>query len=157
MRSNARTHLCVALVLLGFGASLRSDPADGARAGMRKAGRHWATKVASHGGYVWEYSTDFVTRRRGESEDLPLSTVWVQAGTPMVGEAFLGAYRATGEALYLDAAVAAAECLAYGQLESGGWTYSIEFNPKLAKHRYHHLVGEKTKGYNTTKIGRAHV
>jgi len=49
-----------------------------ARAAMQKAGEYWATKVASHGGYVWEYSTDFVTRRRGESGDLPLSTNWVQ-------------------------------------------------------------------------------
>ena len=128
---------------------------DRARIAMREAGTHWATKVASHGGFVWEYSTDFVTRRRGESRDLPLSTVWVQPpGTPAVGFAFLAAYRATGEMLNLDAAVAAAHCLAWGQLESGGWGYSIEFNLKRNRYRYHHLKEADTPNYkklrNTT-------
>jgi len=115
-----------------------------ARASMRKAGEYWAKRVASHGGYVWEYSTALVTRRRGESGDLPLTTNWVQPpGTPWVGMAFLRAYEATGEKLYLDAAVAAAHCLAWGQLESGGWAYSIEFDLKRNKYRYHHLVEAK--------------
>lgn len=121
-----------------------------AEAGMRKAGLHWAKEVASHGGYVWEYSTDFVTRRRGESGDLPLSTVWVQAGTPMIGEVFLRAHEVIGEALYLDAAVAAARCLAWGQLASGGWTYSIEFNLEKNKQRYHHLPAAEAKGLRNT-------
>ncbi|NCQ34181.1 hypothetical protein GW813_03685, partial [bacterium] len=120
-----------------------------------KAGEHWATQVASHGGYVWEYSTDFVTRRRGESGNLPLSTNWVQPpGTPSVGIAFVRAYEATGEQLYLDAAVAAAHCLAWGQLESGGWAYQIEFDLLRNPNRYRHLDPEKTANYvkllNTT-------
>ena len=117
-----------------------------ARSGMRKGGAHWAEKVASHGGYVWEYSTDFVTRRRGESGDLPLSTVWVQAGTPLVGQTFLRAYEVTGEPSYLDAAVAAGHCLAWGQLKSGGWTYSIEFDLERNRAHYHHLDGKDTTG-----------
>ena len=118
-----------------------------ARAGMRKAGEYWATQVASHGGYVWIYSgADIVSIRRGEAAALPLSVVWVQAGTPMVGEAFLHCYEATGEKLYLDAAVAAAHCLAWGQLESGGWTYSIGFDLTYPRYRfrYHHLGPEST-------------
>jgi PelA/Pel-15E family pectate lyase len=116
---------------------------------MRKAGNYWATHVASHGGYVWEYSTDFTTRRRGESGNLPLSTNWVQPpGTPAVGMAFVRAYEATGEQCYLDAAVAAAHCLAWGQLASGGWTYSIEFDLARNRNRYHHLDPEKTPRYN---------
>ena len=118
-------------------------------ASMRKAGEYWATRVASHGGYVWEYSTDFVTRRRGEGRDLPLTTNWVQPpGTPTVGMTFVRAYEATGEKLYLDAAVAAAHCLAWGQLDSGGWTYSIEFDPKRNRQRYHHLVEAKAPNVN---------
>ena len=108
---------------------------------MRQAGTYWAKQVAVHGGYVWEYSTDFVTRRRGESGNLPLTTNWVQyPGTPAVGMAFLSAYEATGERLYLDAAVAAAHCLAWGQLKSGGWTYSVEFDPSRNRYLYHHLT-----------------
>ena len=121
-----------------------------AEAGMRKAGVHWARKVASHGGFVWEYSTDFVTRRRGESGDLPLSTVWVQAGAPMVGEVFLRVYEVTNDAVFLEAAVAAARCLAWGQLASGGWTYSIEFDLTRNRHRYHHLSAEQAKGLRNT-------
>jgi len=126
-----------------------------ARQALRKAGEHWATQVAAHGGYVWEYSTDFVTRRRGESGNLPLSTNWVQPpGTPSVGIAFVRAYEATGEQLYLDAAVAAAHCLAWGQLESGGWAYQIEFDLLRNPNRYRHLDPEKTANYvkllNTT-------
>ncbi|OHB76285.1 MAG: hypothetical protein A2W31_07840, partial [Planctomycetes bacterium RBG_16_64_10] len=122
---------------------------DQARQAMAKAGRYWATQVASHGGYVWEYSTDLVTRRRGESGDLPPSTCWVQPpGTPAVGQALLGAYEATGMQLYLDAAVAAAHCLAWGQLQSGGWTYHIEFDRQRNRYRYHHLDPQTTPGYD---------
>jgi len=123
--------------------------ADRAREAMRKAGQYWASEVASHGGYVWEYTTDFVTRRRGESGNLPLSTNWVQPpGTPSVGMAFLRAYEATGEKAYLDAAVAAAHCLAWGQLASGGWTYNIEHDLARNRNRYHHLDPEKTAQYD---------
>jgi PelA/Pel-15E family pectate lyase len=126
-----------------------ADLPDQVRAGLRKACDHWANKVASHGGFVWEYSADLTTRRRGESKDIPASTVWVQSGTPMVGEAFLKAYRATGEKAYLEAALAAGRCLAYGQLASGGWAYSIEFDPARNDLHYHHL-GEAGKGKKNT-------
>jgi PelA/Pel-15E family pectate lyase len=123
--------------------------AERARQAMRKAGNYWATTVASQGGYVWEYTTDFVTRRRGESGNLPLTTNWVQPpGTPSVGMAFLRAYEATGESGYLDAAVAAAHCLAWGQLASGGWTYSIEFDSTRNRNRYHHLDPRNVPRYN---------
>jgi PelA/Pel-15E family pectate lyase len=145
---NWRQATCLLLTLasLASGADL---PAE-AREGLRKACDHWANKVAANGGFVWEYSTDFTTRRRGESKDLPQSTVWVQAGTPMVGEAFLAAYRATGEKPYLDAALAAGHCLVYGQLESGGWTYSIELDPERNRNHYHHLDGTGKATRNTT-------
>jgi hypothetical protein len=58
------------------------------------------------------------------------ATIWVQPpGTPAVAEAFLDAYEATGEAVHLDAARAAARALVLGQLHSGGWHYRIEFDP----------------------------
>lgn len=136
-------HLALAV---GSSASERAV-LDQARDAMRKAGRHWAREVAVHGGYVWEYSTDFVTRRRGESRNLPLTTNWVQPpGTPTIGMAFVRAYEATGEQLYLDAAMAAAHSLAWGQLKSGGWTYSIEFDPLRNRHLYHHLKSDRSPG-----------
>jgi PelA/Pel-15E family pectate lyase len=106
---------------------------------MKKAGSYWATDVASHGGFVWEYSTDF-KRRRGESKDLPPTTLWVQPpGTPAVGVVFLKVYEITKDKLYLDAALSAGKCLAAGQLKSGGWGYSIEFDPKRYRYRHHHV------------------
>ena len=142
MGKTCKVVFVAALLAQGVGGGLAGEQAllEQARTALRKAGMHWATKVASHGGYVWEYSTDFVARRRGESGNLPLTTNWVQPpGTPSVGMAFLKAYEATGEKLYLDAAVAAAHCLAWGQLKSGGWTYRIEFDPARNRHLYHHL------------------
>jgi PelA/Pel-15E family pectate lyase len=121
-----------------------------ARAGLLRAGTYWSGTVASYGGYVWEYSTDLTTRRRGESRDLPPTTNWVQTATPTVGRAFLHCYAATGEKVFLDAALAAGHCLAYGQLESGGWDYSIEHDPARVKHWYHHLGEKGSKLANTS-------
>jgi hypothetical protein len=47
-----------------------------------------------------------------------------------VGAALLQAFRDTGDEYYLEAARRAADCLARGQLRSGGWDYLIEFDPK---------------------------
>lgn len=96
---------------------------------MRKAATYYHAHVASHGGYVYYYSPD-LERRWGEGE-ATRDQIWVQPpGTPTVGLAYLAAYRATGESLYLDAARKAAEALVYGQLESGGWTNCVDFNPE---------------------------
>jgi PelA/Pel-15E family pectate lyase len=44
--------------------------------------------------------------------------------------AYLSAYSATGDNFYLRAATQAAEALVYGQLDSGGWTNCIDFDPR---------------------------
>lgn len=96
---------------------------------MRRAATFFRTKVATHGGYVYYYSPDF-SRRLGEGKATE-QQIWVQPpGTPTVGRAYLKAFEATGDTFYLDAAREAAEALIYGQLESGGWTYSIDFDPQ---------------------------
>jgi len=137
--------LAAALAVLSPIAVLaQEDLATQARSALLRAAHFWSGTVASHGGYVWEYSTDLTTRRRGESGDLPQTTNWVQAGTPMVGSALLLCYAATGDAALLEAALATGRCLAYGQLESGGWHYSIEHDPQRVKHWYHRL-GEAGK------------
>ena len=125
-----------------------------AREAMRKAGLYWGSKVQSYGGYVWEYSTDLTSRRRGESTstDHPKHVIWVQPpGTPTVGMAFVRAYEATGEQLYLTAATRAAKCLERGQLKSGGWSYSIDFNAKTNRNYYHYLSKTRAKRLKATK------
>jgi len=141
---------CAGIILAGLPLWGQEDLAATCREALLRAGRYWSGSVASHGGYVWEYSTDLTTRRRGESGDLPASTNWVQDGTPVVGSALLHGYAATGEKAFLDAALAAGHCLAYGQLQSGGWDYRIEHDPARAKHWYHHLGEKGSTLANTT-------
>lgn len=101
------------------------------REAMDRAARFFGERVAVEGGYVWDYSTDF-KERRGEGPARPRQN-WVQPpGTPSVGEAFLRAYERTGDEYCLQAAKRAAHSLAWGQLSSGGWDYSIDFDPERA-------------------------
>lgn len=82
--------------------------------------------LAKHGGYVWRYSKD---KKLSEGEaETDADTVWVQPpGTPTIGNAFLDAYEVTNEPRLLEYANEAATTLAKGQLQSGGWYYSIHF------------------------------
>lgn len=105
------------------------DLRDEASEALKKAAIFYRTQVAVHGGYVYHYSPD-LKERWGEGV-ASADQIWVQPpGTPTVGLAFLKAYEATGDAFYLEAATAAGEALVYGQLKSGGWTNSVDFNPQ---------------------------
>lgn len=95
---------------------------------LRKAVAFYRSRVARHGGYVYYTSLD-LRDRWGEGPAGP-DQIWVQPpGTPSVGEAYLAAWEATGEAPFLEAAREAAGALVRGQLESGGWTNLIDFSP----------------------------
>ena len=123
----------LAIVPLLLGTAL-ADGADSsslraeAAAALRKAGAYFRENVATEGGYLWRYSEDLTIREgEGKADD---RTVWLQPpGTPAVGMAFLQAYWDTGDPYYLDAALAAGNCLVRGQLRSGGWDNSITFDP----------------------------
>jgi PelA/Pel-15E family pectate lyase len=58
-------------------------------------------------------------------------------------------FRATGEDLFLRAAVEAADALIYGQLKSGGWTNSIDFNPRGKTAAYRNGKG---RGKNNSSL-----
>jgi PelA/Pel-15E family pectate lyase len=127
------------------GPALRGE----AVAAMRKAAAYYRGQVASHGGYVYYYSLD-LKRRWGEGE-ATLDQIFVQPpGTPTVGMAYLRAHEATGDRFYLEAATDAAEALIYGQLQSGGWTQTVDFDPrgsKVAQYR-----NGKGKGRNSSSL-----
>jgi len=112
-----------------FAGHLEAAPSkDEVKSAMRKAVDYYTGKVAVNGGYVY-YSSPDLSRRLGEGV-ATATEIWVQPpGTPTVGMAFLTAYEATNDPAYLDAAVAAGKALVYGQLKSGGWQNSIDFNP----------------------------
>jgi PelA/Pel-15E family pectate lyase len=117
---------------------------EAALAAMRKATEFYHGRVALRGGYVYYYSPD-LQQRLGEgvaSQD----QIWVQPpGTPTVGLAYLAAYRATGDGVFLEAARDAGEALRYGQLKSGGWQNCVDFNPR----------GERVNQYRNGKGGGA--
>jgi hypothetical protein len=121
-------------------------------AAMLKAATFYRTKVASHGGYVYYYSED-LKRRWGEGE-AGADQIWVQPpGTPAVGMAYLEAFATTKNPFYLEAAREAALALVQGQLESGGWTNSIDFAPPAKNApRYRKLKGG-IRNYSTLDDG----
>ncbi len=124
------------LVFIGQGSAAEPVSRDEALAALNKALDFYHDQVADHGGYVWRYSGDLKLREgEGKTDG---SAVWVQPpGTPSIGEAYLDAYEATGDKRHLRMAGDVANCLLRGQLHSGGWNYSIEFDPaKRAKQSY---------------------
>src|SRR5262245_45556565 len=128
---------------------MQAPAKDDALQAMKKAATFYRTKIARHGGYVYYTSVD-LQERWGEGK-AGADQIWVQPpGTPTVGRAYLQAYRATKDPGYLDAARECAEALVYGQLESGGWTNLIDFNPKggrVGKYR-----GGKGGAWNTSSL-----
>jgi PelA/Pel-15E family pectate lyase len=121
---------------------------------LARAVDYYTSEVAVHGGYVYYVSAD-LKQRWGEGVAGP-QEFWVQPpGTPTVGLAYLKAYDATRDNRYLQAAKAAAEALMYGQLASGGWTYSVDFDPKgkrVAKYR-NGKGNNKGRNYSTLDDG----
>ena len=120
-----------------------------AAAALRKAAEYYRQNVATRGGYVYYYSPD-LQQRWGEGV-AAADEIFVQPpGTPTVGLAYVRAYEATGEKFYLDAARETAAALIYGQLQSGGWLQTVEFNPRSPR------IGEyrngKGRGRNTSTL-----
>jgi PelA/Pel-15E family pectate lyase len=126
--------LLLGLAAAPLAAAAETPLADQARATMAKA-TAFMRSIATEGGYLWRYAPDLKERA---GENLATATqIWVQPpGTPSMGMAFLRAWEVTGDPQYLDAAKAAADALAVGQLESGGWDYLVEFDPKLGANWY---------------------
>ena len=96
-------------------------------AAMKRASTAFVEKASFKGGFV--YYVTLEGRRLGEGE-ATATEIWVQPpGTPAVGEALLDAYEASGDGFFLEVALKAGKALGYGQLESGGWRNSIDFDP----------------------------
>ena len=94
-------------------------------AAMKKATTFMVETVSHNGGYLWNYSPDF-SRVWGELECKP-TMMWIERGTPAMGDVFLDAYHATGDPYYLEAARAAARAVIWAQLPCGGWNYMADF------------------------------
>ncbi|MEO6808497.1 MAG: pectate lyase [Isosphaeraceae bacterium] len=124
---------------------------DQAASALRNAVGFFRARVAVEGGYLWRYSED-LSRRQGE-EKATATMAWVQPpGTPAVGLALLNAHEAAGDPYYLDAARETAHALVRGQLRSGGWDYSIEFDPRLRSRIAYRVDPEVKNGRNVSTL-----
>lgn len=125
-------------------AQQRDSLTDEARTAMLAAIEFMSEKVADHGGYVYQVSSDLKYR---EGEGIAAEgTVWVQPpGTPAVGLALLAAYQRTGHERALEAARRAAHCLVNGQLHSGGWQAHIDFGQQLRGKQAYRVDGPAKK------------
>jgi PelA/Pel-15E family pectate lyase len=126
-----RSGIIALIVITAIGAASGiTNAADPSRedvlAAMRSASDYMANTVSNNGGYLHTYKEDF-TEQWGEAPARP-TQIWVQSGTPRMGELFLSAYRATGDPVYLEYAKRAANALIYGQHPAGGWHYLIDFD-----------------------------
>jgi hypothetical protein len=119
----------VVAACLGRGASPETALRDEAVSGLKRAAVYFRSHATSHGGYVYYVSADF-KQRWGEGEATRDQIFTEPPGTPAVGCAYLEAYAATGERFYLEAARETARALIHGQLQSGGWSQRIDFNPQ---------------------------
>jgi len=93
---------------------------------MHRATAFMDGTISCNGGYLWTYSDD-LSLRWGEAPARE-SQIWVQGGTPDMGECFLRLYQVTGDGYYLECARKAANALIYGQHPLGGWHYFIDFD-----------------------------
>lgn len=132
MRNTFIISVLLLLLAMAYSIPARAADADAVEKALRKASVFFRNHVAAEGGYLWSYSSDLKLREGENPADD--QTVWVQPpGTPTVGHAFLRAYRITGDFYYLEAATEVGRCLLRGQLRSGGWTYTVFFDPAKRK------------------------
>ncbi len=134
MRKKAALSVLSTIVfgVISFAAYCEPPSEDDVLAAMRAATAFMADNVSCRGGYLWTYAAD-LSRQWGEAPACP-SQIWVQGGTPDMGQCFLEAYKTTGDEYYLECAEKAADALVYGQHHLGGWHYFIDFDkPGLDK------------------------
>jgi hypothetical protein len=132
-------------------------------AAMKKASKYMGETVSNNGGYLWNYKEDF-SEVFGEVPARK-SQIWVQSGTPEMGDIFLEMYEVTNDNTYLDYAKNVAKALIYGQHPLGGWHYFIDFDKKglqewyknvasrfiVGWEEYRHYYGNCTYDDNTTQ------
>lgn len=107
---------------------------------MRRAAQFMSEEVAYRGGYVWSYLPD-LSRSWGEME-ARRTMLWVQPpGTPTMGHAYLDAYYATGDRLYLKAADAVGRALIEAQHPAGGWNYIYDFAGEASLKNWYETIG----------------
>jgi hypothetical protein len=142
--------LAAAVLPMSSGAASPTTKTE-AQAALRKAVGFFQNKAGYRGAYLYKYSADL---KKQEGEGLAYKTTgWTQPpGTPYVGEAYLYAYQATGEAYLLDAAKQTAYALVASQLRSGGWDSRFELGAEHRKRYAYRTEPESGKRRNYTTL-----
>lgn len=121
-----------------------------ARSSLKEVVAAYRSRVGFEGAYLWRYSADL---RFQEGEGVANRTSgWTQPpGTPSVGEAYLKAWRLSGETVCLEAARECAQALIRSQLRSGGWSSHFDLGPDGSrKYAYRRSEGtERLNNYTT--------
>ena len=137
-------HLIICFVMLSACAAVQAAPAPDRQkvlATMKRATTFMVDKVSYRGGYLWAYLPD-MSRRWGEMEARE-TMIWLQPpGTSSMGHVFLDAYHATGDDYYYRAAEQVAAALIWGQHESGGWNYVVDFAGDRSLKEWYATVGK---------------
>lgn len=117
-----------------------------ARAALHRVVEFYRSNVGCEGAYLWRYAADLSAQ---EGEGAATSTSgWTQPpGTPSVGEAYLNAWRLTGDNVCLEAAIEAAHALVRSQLVSGGWSAHFDLESP-GRRRYAYRVDGDDRGSN---------
>lgn len=128
-----------ATVAVAQPAAATGNVRDSALNAMKRATVFMTDKVSQKGGYVWSYLPD-MSRRWGEMEAFP-SMIWIQGGTPRMGQVFLDAYRATRDEHYYRAAEQVAGVLIACQHPSGGWNYCADLDSEASLKKWYDTIG----------------
>lgn len=120
-----------------------------AREILQKVVQFYRSSVGYQGAYLWTYAAD-LSAQQGE-EVASRTSGWTQPpGTPSVGEAYLEAWRLSGDPVCLEAAIECAQALVKTQLRSGGWYAHIDLSEEgRKKYNYRH-GGDSDSRHNYT-------
>src|SRR5690606_17226372 len=114
---------------------------------MIAATKYMVEEVSTNGGYVSVYYDD-LSRRWGELEAYE-SMIWIEGGygTVAMGNCFLDLFEVTANEYYYQAAERAARALIWGQHESGGWHYFIDFAGERSMKEWYRTIGKNAWGF----------
>ncbi len=147
-----KSHLAAFLTLLALtttDADAQTPTQDEAAATLHKVINFYRSNVGYEGAYLWRYAAD-LSAQEGE-ETATRTSGWTQPpGTPFVGEAYLKAWRLSGDNACLEAAVEVAEALINGQLQSGGWGSSFDLAEDARSKYAYRVEGNKRGKRNLT-------
>ncbi|MEX2572980.1 MAG: pectate lyase [Balneolaceae bacterium] len=135
------------LLLQGTASAQSGDLQEKAEKAMLEATRYMVGKVSTHGGYLRLYTED-LTRRWGELEAYDTQIMLTYGRTPSMGHLFLDAWHITGNEYYYEAAEGVARVLIWGQHETGGWDYIIDFAGDRSLKQWFGTIGKNAWGWN---------